>query len=218
MFYDLSTPLTENTTIYPGDNAFTRNKVCSLDKGDLVDVCHISLSNHLGTHIDFPSHVVIGGKASQDYSLIDLSGKMYLIEAPYTEATITRDFIISIFSQLDVQPDSIVFFKTRNSSLDKSGDFHNDYVYIEPTAAKELVQWKIRIVGIDYLSVDPYESDLPVHKMLLGNDVLIVENLNLAPIPQGIYQVFIVPLNIPNMDGLPVRAFAENSIEMCKII
>jgi arylformamidase len=63
-------------------------------------------------------------------------------------------------------------------------------------------------VGIDYLSVDPHASDLPVHKILLDNNVLIVENLNLTPISQGIYQVFIVPLNIPNMDGLPVRVFA----------
>jgi arylformamidase len=107
-----------------------------------------------------------------------------------------------------------VFFKTSNSSLNKSGQFHKDFVYLEPDAANELVKHKIRIVGIDYLSVDPYASDLPAHKILLSNNVLIVENLNLTSIAQGIYRVFIVPLNIPNMDGLPVRVFAFNDFSL----
>lgn len=64
----------------------------------------------------------------------------------------------------------------------------------------------MRVVGIDYISVDRYDAEeLPVHHILLSNDVLIVENLELKDIDPGRCKLFVMPLNVPEMDGLPAR-------------
>lgn len=75
--------------------------------------------------------------------------------------------------------------------------------------SKQLIR-DVKVVGIDYLSVDKYEEEnLPVHKSLLSNDILIVEGLELNDAPIGRCKVYIMPLNIPNMDGLPARVIAK---------
>ena len=69
----------------------------------------------------------------------------------------------------------------------------------------------MKVVGIDYISVDRYEDeDLSTHNTLLSKDVLIVEGLELGEIPEGRYEIFIAPMNIPQMDGLPARVFAKS--------
>lgn len=73
-----------------------------------------------------------------------------------------------------------MFFKTSNSSLPQYGEFCEDFVYIEPEAAQLLAERRVRIVGIDYKSVDQYSAEeLPTHRILLASDILIVEGLKL---------------------------------------
>jgi len=156
----------------------------------------------MGTHIDFPAHVLRGGKVSSDYSLKDIIGEGIILEVSRTAKAISRSFIMN----QKILENDFVFFKTSNSALTKQEKFSDKYVYIEPDAAKALLEKKVRVVGIDYISVDAYDAeDLPVHKILLSNDVLIVENLELKGIDPGRCQLFIMPLNVPEMDGLPAR-------------
>ena len=112
-------------------------------------------------------------------------------------------------NQAAIQKNDFVFFKTHNSErLSKQAPFTEDYVYIEPAAAMALLQKEVRMVGIDYISVDAYTSEtLPVHQALLENNVLIVENLELNGIDPGRCQLQVIPLNIPHMDGLPARVY-----------
>lgn len=94
--------------------------------------------------------------------------------------------------------------------MSKSGDFTERYVFIEPDAAEELLRKNVRVVGIDYISVDRYESEsLPVHNTLLSNDILIVEGLELKDVPIGRCKVYTMPMNVQNMDGLPARVIAK---------
>lgn len=124
------------------------------------------------------------------------------MEVSRTAKAISRSFIMN----QKILENDFVFFKTSNSALSKQEKFSDKYVYIEPDAAKALLEKKVRVVGIDYISVDAYDAeDLPVHKILLSNDVLIVENLELKGIDPGRCQLFIMPLNVPEMDGLPAR-------------
>lgn len=206
-YYDLTAPITESTVVYPGDPCFSSEEVVSLKKGSHFKLCHMHLGNHTGTHIDFPAHVIDGGKTSSDFSIKDLIGSALIIEVPETARSITREFVRS---QESIYKNDFIFFKTANSKIPKQGEFTNRYVYIEPDAAEELILKGIKIVGIDYISVDSYEAEtLPVHQALLSKDILIVEGIELAGVPLGRYKVFIIPNNIPNMDGLPVRVIAE---------
>jgi arylformamidase len=164
------------------------------------------LGNHTGTHIDFPAHVVQGGKTSSDFSIEDLIGSGLIIEVPDVEKSITRKFV----AEQSILSNDFVFFKTSNSRLSKQDKFTDKYVYIEPEAAEELLKKGVKIVGIDYISVDRYEAeDLPVHKSLLSKDVLIVEGLELNNAPIGRCKIYIMPVNIHGMDGLPARVVAK---------
>jgi arylformamidase len=74
-------------------------------------------------------------------------------------------------------------------------------------AAKSLIQRGIRLVGIDYLSIERYapDSDFAVHKALLGAGVVIVEGLKLQDVTPGRYQLMALPLILQGSDGSPAR-------------
>ncbi|WP_028389658.1 cyclase family protein [Legionella fairfieldensis] len=204
--YDLTAKISENTTVFPGDPEYKSELVNSLSTGSAFNLCCLHIGNHTGTHIDFPAHVLEGGKSSSDYSIQDFIGSCLIIEVPNQEKSITKSFV----KKQEILQNDFVFFKTSNSNLSKRGNFTDKYVFIEPEAAEELLKKGVRIVGIDYISVDQYEAEsLPVHKSLLSNNVLIVEGLELNNVPLGRCKVYIMPLNIENMDGLPARIIAE---------
>ncbi|MDR3442954.1 MAG: cyclase family protein [Legionella sp.] len=206
-YYDLTAPITPNTVVYPGDPRFSTEIVVSLESGAPFHLCHMHLGNHTGTHIDFPAHVIKGGKTSSDFPIQDLIDSGLIIEVPDTEKAITKVFVES---QQSIVQNDVVFFKTANSKLSKQEQFTAQYVYIEPAAAEALINRGVKIVGIDYISVDSYEAEaLPVHHLFLSNNILIVEGLELNGISEGRYEMYIMPNNIPDMDGLPVRVIAK---------
>ncbi len=206
MLYDLTAEISAELVAFPGDPRYCTEIVSSLEEGQKFKLCHMHLGNHTGTHVDFPAHTITGGKASSDFPLEYLTGPGIIIQVPVEEKSITRAFV----SLQPIMASDIVFFKTANSQKSKQDPFTEEYVYIEPDAAEELLQKGVKIVGIDYISVDRYEDeDLSVHNTLLSKEILIVEGLELKSIPEGRYEIFIVPLNIPDMDGLPARVFAK---------
>lgn len=203
-FYDLTTTINENTVVYPGDPKFERKDIAKIGEESSFGLQHMSFCNHSGTHIDFPAHVLKDGKTSSDYDIEKFIMDGVIIEVPRDYNSISKDFI----SQLRLNPRSCVFFKTRNSEVSKQTSFIKDYVYFEPEAAEALLNKQVSVVGIDYISVDSSEAEeLPVHKILLSKDVLIVENLELKGIEPGNCKIFIAPTKIADMDGLPARVF-----------
>lgn len=206
MLYDLTTEISSELVAFPGDPRYCTEIVSSLEEGKKFKLCHMHLGNHTGTHVDFPAHTIAGGKSSSDFPLQYLTGPGIIIKVPVEEKSITRAFV----SLQPIMTSDIVFFKTANSQKSKRDPFTEEYVYIEPDAAEELLQKGVKIVGIDYISVDKYEDeDLSAHNTLLSREILIVEGLELKSIPEGRYEIFVVPLNIPDMDGLPARVFAK---------
>ena len=205
-YYDLSASISEELVTFPGDPQYKTENISSLEKGSQFHLSEIHLGNHTGTHIDFPSHVIKGGKTSNDFPIESLISHGLIIEVPSNESSITKDFI----KKQPILANDFVFLKTSNSKLSKNAKFTKNYVYIEPEAAVELLKKGVKIVGIDYISVDKYESeDLPVHKSLLSNDVLIVEGLELNDVPIGRCEIYIMPMKINKMDGLPARVIAK---------
>ena len=99
-------------------------------------------------------------------------------------------------------------FKTANSKLWAArDDFYEDFVFLTPVAAKFLVQMGVKLVGVDYLSVEAYHAQGgPAHVALLGAGVVILEGLNLADVPPGDYELIALPLKIAGADGAPGRA------------
>ena len=205
-YTDITATLSPETVVYPGDPQLIIEPICHVGQDSCFGLTKISMSNHIGTHIDFPAHIAKGAKTSSDYSISDLIGEGIIIEIPPEAQCITREHI----SSQKIDKNSFVFFKTSSSKKSKNTTFNGDYVYIDPEAAEALLKLNVKIVGIDSISVDSLKNEsLPVHQLLLKNEILIVENLNLTNIYPGKCIVHISPLNIPGMDGLPARVVIE---------
>jgi arylformamidase len=121
-------------------------------------------------------------------------------------------------SVLAIEPEHIgdledverVLFKTRNSNFwnDNSGGFRKDFTYITPEAARVLAGKNIKLVGIDYLSVEKFGSDdFATHITLLEKEIVIIEGLDLREVPAGDYELICLPLKIISEtgDGAPAR-------------
>ncbi|MEK6731395.1 MAG: cyclase family protein [Pseudomonadota bacterium] len=207
---DLTAPITPDTVVFPGDPRFSSRAVATIGAQSLCGLSEMKMGNHLGTHIDFPAHVFPQGKTSSDYSLQHLMGHGIILEVPIEFSSIGKNFV----SQQPILQNDFVFFKTSNSGINKQGGFCEKYVYIEPDAVDALLEKKVRVVGIDYISVDAlHAEELPVHKALLERDILIVENLELQGVDPGRCFLFVMPLNVPGMDGLPARVLMMSAVD-----
>ena len=104
-----------------------------------------------------------------------------------------------------------MIFRTENSSHWSDPTFNEDFVYLEPDAARFVADLGLRLVGIDYLSIDGYRStEHPSHFVLLRKSIVILEGLDLANVPAGDYQLVALPLKLDGADGAPVRAVLIN--------
>jgi arylformamidase len=99
-----------------------------------------------------------------------------------------------------------VLFKTDNSHRWSDGKFYEQFVYLEPEAAELLVERGVKLVGIDYLSIDEFKSEKhPTHFVLLRRNVVVIEGLNLSQVKAGKYHMTALPLNLQDVDGAPTR-------------
>jgi arylformamidase len=112
----------------------------------------------------------------------------------------------AVLQEFDFTADARVLFKTRNSYLWSQKRFVEEYCYITPAAALLLVNDGIKVVGIDYLSVDKYgDDDYPTHRALLGGGVVVIEGLDLREVEPGYYEMLCLPLKVKDGDGAPAR-------------
>jgi len=203
MIYDVSVPIVNGMPVWPSDPPLklTSQGHLSRDKTHTVQVTRIEMGSHTGTHIDAPFHFVEGGRRLEEIPIAELVGPASVVQIPGVPA-ITRKHLESL-TWIDVQR---VLFKTDNSEHWNDGSFFEKFVYLEPDAAEFLVQQGVRLVGIDYLSIDPYKSEKhPTHFVLLPRNVIIIEGLNLSHVAPGRYQMVALPLNLQSGDGAPAR-------------
>src|SRR6185369_10935984 len=176
----------------------------SLAKGDNANVSGLSFGAHTGTHVDAPAHFIEGAKTVELLDLEVLIGEAQVIEVPDEMVTIDEDFVARNCAPGTVR----VLFKTRNSAL-WNNEFKTNFTSLELAAAERLVEQGVKLVGIDYLSIEKFHSlDHEVHRALLSHEVIILEGLNLAQVPAGKYELICLPLRLrTNLgDGAPARA------------
>lgn len=205
--YDVSVPLSAATPTYPGDPGIEIKNWLTLRGGDAANVSLLHLGVHSGTHVDAPAHFIEGGASVESLSLENLIGPVEVFEVPDDVKVIDENFIVANC----VRHPQRVLFKTRNSSFwsnTKEG-FRADYTYVDSGAARSLVELGIKLVGIDYLSVEQFKSEkFETHHTLLSKGVVILEGLDLREVAAGCYELICLPLKIAggNGDGAPARA------------
>lgn len=204
--YDITVPLSPALPVYPGDPAIEITPITQLAKGDVSNISHLTLCSHSGTHLDVPRHFFVQGDSLDRLDLNVLIGPVRVVTVT-GQNPITAD----ILQTLDLGSARRILFKTRNSRLWVRPDFHPDYTALTASAAHYLVARGVKLVGIDYLSVDAYaDNDFPVHRILLGARVLILEGLDLRAVTAGDYDLIALPLRIEDGDGAPARVILRD--------
>jgi arylformamidase len=187
--------------VWPGDPPVEFEAVARIAAGDECNVSAFRVSTHTGTHIDAPWHFEEGGARLDAIDTRLFFGDALLLDLPDADSIRAVD--------LSAQPlPSRVLFRTRNSAISLDEPFRTDFVGLAEDCAQRLVDDGVRLVGIDYLSIAPFEQPGEgTHHILLQSGVVIVEGLRLAAFAAGTYPFIVLPLPLVGADGAPARAF-----------
>lgn len=201
--YDITVPLSSALPVYPGDPEVTITPLAQLQWGDAANVSRLVLSSHTGTHLDAPRHFFAEGLTIDGLDLHVLMGPARVCTFPQVTTHLTADDL----RPLGLAGTKRLLLQTSNAALWQKMGFQTNYVALTESAAYLLVEMGVQLVGIDYLSVDAFErQDFPVHRILLGAGVLVLEGLDLRAVPPGDYELLALPLLLQHGDGAPVRA------------
>lgn len=200
-YLDVSVPLTSETPTYPGNPSFELQPIKRIADGGSSNVSRLVMGAHSGTHVDAPRHFFDDAAGVDALAIEILIGRTRVIEIPHRGGITAADL-----SAADLREDARVLIKTANSSFWNGSAFRSDYTHLTESGARHLVDQGIRLVGVDYLSVEEFKKPgAPAHRTLLSNGVVIVEGLNLEAVEPGMYEMYCLPLRVPGSDGAPAR-------------
>lgn len=202
--YDVTVPLSEQTPVYEGDPNVQIEASHQMAKGDAANVSRLCFGAHTATHVDAPNHFIEGARRVDELEFDKLLGKCRVVEVEENVMAIEAAHVAHLVGV------ERVLFKTRNSDFwnDLGQGFRKDFTYIAPDAAKALVDLGVKLVGIDYLSVEKFGVEtFDTHITLLEKEVVIIEGLDLREVPAGDYELICLPLKMVGGtgDGAPAR-------------
>lgn len=199
-FIDLSVSINEDMPVFPGDPKIKIESASDFEK-DGFRQHSVSICTHTGTHIDAPYHILYNGKRLDQFPIYQFIGRGVYIK-------FDEDFEFTDIEEMDIREGDIVLFHTGMSDVYSQPEYFNSYPNIDEEIASFLAAKRIKMVGVDMCSVDTKES-FPVHKILLKNNILIIENLtNLDQLEGKQFKVYALPLKL-HLDGAPIRVITE---------
>lgn len=203
-YIDVSLTLSPDLPQWPGSPPIELTRRRNMDRGDHVNDGTLSFGLHSGTHVDAPVHFLADGADVTHLALDALIGPAVVAALPQVESVTARD-LEDLRLPSDTQR---LLLRTRNSEGWRRGDreFREDFVALTADAARWVVDRGLRLIGVDYLSVQRFHDDPQTHITLLEVGVVILEGLNLAEIEPGPYELIALPLKLAGADGAPTRA------------
>ncbi len=203
--YDITVPISPSLPTFPGDPRVRIDPVSRIAQGDPANVSRVTMSSHCGSHIDASSHYSDNGVSVDHLPLTLLVGK-----ALVADLRGVQEIDGKALARLPLGGVARLLLRTDNSLLWDREGFYEDYAHLTPEGAEYLLRKKVQLVGIDYLSVERFEGNGEVHRLLLGNGTVILEGLNLDGIDEGEYELICLPLKVREGDGAPVRAILRS--------
>ena len=207
-FIDLTVPFRTDLPLGPGDPGPELSLMKSMEGGYRCNVTRIDTGVHFGTHLDAPCHFIEGGKSVDELDLDVLLGRCFV-----AEISDVSEIGPEHLDELDIpEGTERLLLKTSNSELWSTPDhpFFENFAAITGDAAKWVVDRGIRLIGIDYLSIQLFADQVSTtHVVLLEAEVIIVEGLDLREVSRGSYDLTCLPMNIAGADGAPVRALLK---------
>ena len=202
--YDVTVAISEIVPIYEGDPKVKIDAFVSIAQGSAANVSNLCFGAHTGTHVDAPNHFIDGTRTVDELEVEKLIGPCRVIDVRADVFAIEPEHLP------DIQGVERVVFKTRNSAFWNTPEdgFRTDFTYITHATATALADAGIKLVGIDYLSIEaPGAEGHPVHITLLEKEIVILEGLDLRNVEPGNYELICLPLKYMGGtgDGSPAR-------------
>lgn len=201
---DISVPVSTDLPIWPGSPAIEFERTLDLEHGDVATDTTLHFSVHTGTHVDAPKHFVQGRHGVDQMPLDVLMGQAVVVHLPDADV-VTPEILESLNLPAGTQR---LLFHTRNSQLweHRVREFQPNFVALSAEAAQWVVDRGIRLVGVDYLSVQRFCDGPETHQILLGAEVVVIEGLNLTAVAPGTYTLICLPVKLKDIEGAPARA------------
>jgi arylformamidase len=202
--YDITLTITPDLPVWPGDLKVKLERVKKMEEGSRDNLSQMAMGVHTGTHVDAPFHFIPEGIKIDELPLETLTGPVQVVVLPDSVNLITADIV----NTAGITPHTTrVLFKTRNSKRweDGSKEFDTKFVAVSPDGAEALVAMGMKLVGVDYLSVSPFNDSVPTHRALLGAGVICLEGANLSKVPAGEYTLYCLPMKLGATEGAPAR-------------
>jgi arylformamidase len=205
MIVDVSVSLRPGMPHWPSQPGFERDVLKSIEQGAHDTVSALRFGAHTGTHIDAPLHFIAGGGGIESIDLEACVGPGWVAELAAVTGAISADDL----ERAGIPASTTrLLAKTRNSGWSRETAFREDFCAFDASGAQWCVERGMCLVGIDYLSIEPYGSGNignPTHRTLLGAGVVVVEGVELADVEPGAWDILALPVKIDGGDGAPAR-------------
>lgn len=206
--HDVTLTLRPDMPTWGGEKGPSIEPLKRMARGDSSNVSLVSFGDHTGTHVDPPVHFIDGANTVEALPIDALVGPCRVVAFDEPDH-VSGKWLASAGIPHGTER---VLFKTSNSELwrDPARPFEKDFIALDETAAHWLVEAGAKLVGVDYLSVEPFGSGRlghPVHVALLRAAVVIVEGLDLHDVAPGSYEIVCAPLKLQGGTGSPARVF-----------
>lgn len=205
---DLTQTISSEMPVYPGTGQPLILQATSVEWEGFAEKL-ITFYSHTGTHIDAPSHIFAGKKSLDKFEADKFVGDAMVIDVSICPGGIIDENFIAQYEEELTQVDFLLFYSGWDSKWG-SEDYYKDFPVLTHEATIWLTQRNLKGVGYDSISADPVSAqDLVNHKLLLGSDMVIIENLcNLDKLMGKFFTLVCLPLKIKDSDGSPARAMA----------
>lgn len=203
---DLSHTISDTMPLWPGTPPVRMEALSDYASGGCRETM-LSLTTHTGTHIDAPAHLLPHGPTLDSMNPAQFAGSAAVLDCR-NRGRVTLSFMQSYASVLDRV--EFLLFYTGWSQYWQTSDYFGEYPTLDEDAARYLAARRLKGVGSDTISMDSFmDAELPIHKILLGAGMILIENLrNLKGLSGREFFLTASPLKIRNADGAPARVMA----------
>lgn len=189
--YDISQEVF-NCNVYSDDTKPERIKEKSIDEGSLYNLTSFRMCTHNGTHVDAPYHFISSGKTIDEIELSKFIGPCCVYTKDGELNGEDANKVLKLAESIDYECAKRLLFK---------GD-----TIITEEAAEVFASNGVLLIGNESQSVGPLNAPMKVHLILLNKEVVLLEGIRLAHVPDGRYILNAVPINLEGSDGAPCRA------------
>jgi len=209
---DLTYIIHSNMPVFPGTEQPIFENANTLEK-DGFQESKITMYSHTGTHIDAPAHMLSDGLYLDDLDVDCFIGNAIILDFSKAKKALIDVDSLKAYEK-KIKNIEFIIIKTGWSKYWGDKKYYEGFPSLSEEAAKWLTQFNLKGIGIDAISIDDMESTtFAVHKILMSNNIIIIENLtNLDSIRAEYFILSILPLKNKNADGSPVRAISIEKI------